>query len=110
MHTNPIIASFCSLLYYPELSDHIKRFLIESRNVGNYLELPEFIGKTKREKKIFGFFSEVNKTFIVKRTKVYNVNIVNRWHVFVMLNKYKALIMFRKHGTLEKNESVILMH
>ena len=100
MHTNPIINAFCSLLYYPGLSEHIKKFSTELKSNQNNqnlpIEVPEFLGIIERKKK-FQINTKANKTFIIS-TREYSRKIINRWHLYLYLTKNKTLLLYRKHN------------
>jgi hypothetical protein len=59
VHTNPILICFCSILYYRELAEQIRRYRIEKEIVKRmdstssdgeiYFSLKEFTGKLRNE-------------------------------------------------------------
>jgi hypothetical protein len=131
VHTNPIILSFCSLLYYKDLSEHLRRFKIEKA----YAE--KFIGKDERIK-MATFTGRVPPVFhmqdsssprrtaesianskfnknnrdvqlnLLGKHKKYNQFIVNKWHVIAMLDRNKTLIRYRKHFVAKKEEPPVV--
>ncbi len=95
---------FCSILYYKELGEHIRRYYIEKRNILKNLDqeisdkiegelyffLKPFNGRlenSKIEEEIL-VFSHVKKR--------YSNKVLKKWHLFVMLIKNKDLIRYRK--------------
>jgi hypothetical protein len=100
VHTNPIINAFCSLLYYPGLSEHIKKFSTELKSNNNNqnlpIEVPEFLGIIEKKKK-FQINTKTNKTFIIS-TREYSKKILNRWHLYLYLTKNKTLLTYRKNN------------
>ena len=100
VHTNPIIISFCSILYYKELSLHIRRYRFEKfallkklRNKEAKVNLKKFNGRLLGEE----VFLELEH-FNVKppKIKTYNKTIVNRWHLYLRLLMNKELVVYRK--------------
>jgi hypothetical protein len=120
VHTNPIILTFCSLLYYKELTEHLRRYKIEKAFAEKFIDKDEEIkmatfkgrvppvfhvedGSNKRAVSARPSFYEVQMN-LLGPVKKYNKFIVNKWHVLVMLERNKALVRFRKHF-VEKNEN-----
>ena len=94
MHTNPILVTFCSILYYKDLGVHIKLYKIERNllrvdSVEKFFFMKTFSGKLP---------NETHKNQENKTTKTYKKHIVNRWHVLVKLSLNKELIQFRRHN------------
>ena len=95
MHTNPILVTFCSILYYKDLGIHIKLYKIEKKllradSVENFFFMKKFSGKLPNETHKN---QDENST-----TKTYKKHIINRWHVLVKLSLNKELIQFRRHN------------
>jgi hypothetical protein len=94
VHTNPILVSFCSILYYKDLGVHIKLYkkeknLLKVDSVERFFFMKKFSGKLSNETQK----NQENKT-----TKIYKKHIINRWHVLVKLSLNKELIQFRRHN------------
>ena len=113
VHTNPILICFCSILYYRDLAEHIRRYKMEKevvksmqkvKNSSNddeiYLFLKKFGGKLNKE--ISKEFSDGNTKTIKENTKTYRKTIVNRWHVLYRLSLNKELIPYRGHNIKKK--------
>ena len=106
MHTNPIVITFCSILYYKNLDKHIKYYLREKRQIESELQncqeievdLKSFSGLLVPE-----VIVDYRKTRV--QYKAYNQNIVNRWFILLMLEKNKQLIKYRSHN-IEKKEKI----
>ena len=100
MHTNPILLSFCSLLYYRNLQDHIRNYIIEKKSVEDKFNLSdEFIFRIDK------FTGRVEISAIERETKTrknYKKNVVNKWHVMLMLQRNKTLIKYRAHNIIKK--------
>ena len=98
MHTNPILITFCSILYYKNLRNHIDNYKLERqfiKNNYNYnqnefsLRVATFDGKSGLIK------SNTNDQSIKKK---YNQFIVNKWHVLVFIHNNKSLLKYRAHN------------
>lgn len=88
MHTNPILLSFCSILYYKNLREHIRQFKLERRKIENNINLND--GFSFRIKKFTGRNNKVASASAAagvaavaavdehKPHKKYNKHIVNR--------------------------------
>lgn len=98
MHTNPILLSFCSLLYYKNLREHIAEYKLERRRVEKILNLnDEFSFRIKK------FTGRSQATSAEKLgNKRYKKRIVNKWHVVLTLQMNKSLIKYRKHNLIKK--------
>ena len=119
VHTNPVLISFCSILYYRDLADHIKNYNKEKKCLAKtminqaekenyYFFIKQFGNKIMTSHNLID--KVANKTTNKSRkmkTKIYNKTIVNRWHLLIRLNLNKELIQFRKHNIRIKfsNES-----
>ncbi len=89
-HTNPILVCFCSLLYYKDLSEHLRRFKVEKQNILNSEELDcRMVFKLK---KFVGFLPPCAT---VERD--YDRLIVNRWHLMLRLAVNRELTVYRGH-------------
>ena len=107
MHTNPILICFCSILYYPDLAEHIRRYRIEKEfiqasEVDNFdddvfFSLKKFHGKLATEL--------VFKEKRLSKKSNYNQKMLNRWHLLLRLNVNKELIPFRSHNLRKKQKN-----
>ncbi len=103
VHTNPILITFCSILYYKNLRNHVNNYKLERKHVQDYYNLDEndsiimsrFTGKSSQVK--------MNTNHIAK--KIYNKFIVNKWHVILFIHKNKSLIRFRSHN-INRNKKI----
>jgi putative lipase involved disintegration of autophagic bodies len=77
MHTNPVIISFCSILYYARLREYMR--LKHNRIISKEI--------VKRSELLFG-----------KERKIYKKNVVNRWLLYWRLSVNKELIQYRKQN------------
>ena len=73
-HTNPIMITFCSLLYYKGLSNHVRKKYFESSKDH---ELTRF-----------------------NPMRNYKKRIVNKWHVLYFLTKNPILLMYRRDNLI----------
>ena len=112
MHSNPIIVTFCSLLYYEDLSDHIRNHRMEKiikpldKSVEEFyiLRPSNFDSKPLNEFKMHPLIE--NSGYQPKRN--YNRKILNRWHLFLRLSLNIELTIYRKHRitrSLKENDS-----
>ena len=94
MHTNPILICFCSILYYRDLAEHIRRYKIEkelvksmrlSKNEANDEKVQFFLKKFggKLSKELHNETSNHITSDNKRSKRVYNKFIVNRWHVLI---------------------------
>ena len=121
MHTNPIVICFCSILYYRDLAEHIRRYKKEKHVIQNMVKIKDistesgirlflknFDGKIIREP--FNEISTNEKTPVtVKKAKIYKKIVLNRWNLLLRLFLNKELIPYRGHNfkkTLTSNESI----
>lgn len=95
VHTNPIIITFCSILYYADLDEHIRRYRHEKYAMRRELSHDEFLALRKFKGKLEPIGSDENVS--LKASKGYNKRIVNKWHLLVMLKQNLSLIKYRKH-------------
>jgi len=112
VHTNPILICFCSILYYRDLGEHIRRYRIEkqivkAKETNNlddevYYLIKKFGGKLVIND---SFLKEKSSDDRILRKKIYNQLIVNRWHVLLRLSLNKELIPYRQHNIRKKNKS-----
>ena len=102
MHTNPILITFCSILYYKNLRNHIDNYKIEREFItDNYnfdknkysLRVKKFDGKSS---------SIISNTINQSNKKQYNKYIVNKWHVLVFIHNNKSLLRYRAHNIRNK--------
>jgi hypothetical protein len=103
VHTNPVLISFCSILYYRDLAEHIKcynrekrRLLASQSDTKKYYFMKKFGNKLDRQRLILDD-DEQKSSITNSSTKKYNKTIVNRWHLLLRLDSNKELIQFRKH-------------
>ena len=103
VHTNPVLISFCSILYYRDLAEHIKcynkekrRLLASQSDTKKYYFMKKFGSKLDRQQLILDG-DEQKSSITNSSTKKYNKTIVNRWHLLLRLDSNKELIQFRKH-------------
>ena len=107
MHTNPILICFCSILYYRELAEQIRRYRIEKEIVKAmdsfssdgeiYFSLEEFTGKLRNEP-----LKGKSSTKDQLKIKIYKKHILNRWHLYLRLTLNKELIAYRGHNLKKK--------
>jgi hypothetical protein len=102
VHTNPILICFCSILYYPELGEFVRRYKIERK-----ILLSRYAKQTETEKikkahvrinEFSGRLSFSDEIFKPKvKSKSYKTRCIIRWRLLVILNWNKELISLRKH-------------
>ena len=98
MHTNPILITFCSILYYKDLDEYLHRFRAERRTL------------MKTEKFFLTDELVVMKTFGGRRlslrgeTKRYNRLVVNRWHLWLRLSLNREITYMRRNNLICKRE------
>ena len=100
---------FCSLLYYKGLSEQIRRFNIqkkqimidESLQVGTSIKIKDFVGRLSISEPS-DVLSHLSEKY--KGKKSYKKLIVNRWHLYLMMEKNKQLIYYRKYRYAEKKK------
>ena len=108
MHSNPILLTFLSILYYPDLEEHIKRYYKEKKLFDDKILKNESYKVCLKD--FTGVLEEDNSQNVVmdKKTKLpkrkYNTTFVNKWHVLLMLHKNKQLIPYRKWNIKPKIE------
>ena len=109
MHTNPIILTFCSILYYRDLGEHIRRHFKEKNKISKRIldnesysvHMRSFTGILTEEIIKPGDIKIKNK----KSQKSYNKTILNKWYLLLMLHYNKQLIRYRKsHIKKKKNK------
>lgn len=101
MHTNPIIICFCSILYYKDLAEHVRRYRLERKAAtGDGLashrvnfELNKFKGRLS-----------TGQAQYCKVRKEYKKIVLIRWHLFLRLHLNKELIKLRKHYVNKKKK------
>ncbi len=100
MHTNSILICFCSILYYKDLAEHIRRYRIEKSYIlsKNYPIAFNFEQVSFFIKEFTGKLSDDNKIIKEEDTKIYNKKILNKWHLFVRLSLNQELIQYRSHN------------
>lgn len=109
MHTNPVLLSFCSLLYYKNLRKHISAYKLERKKVEKTVNLNDEF--QFRIKKFTGRIDQITETTeeatssfpeYSSNNKTYRKRVVNKWHVMLMLQMNKSLIKYRKHNLIKK--------
>ena len=103
MHTNPVLLSFCSLLYYKNLQIQIKNFIKERKKIEDKINMN--IKFSFRIKKFTGrvLVSDAeNEALLIKK---YKKHILNKWHLLLMLHRNKSLIKYRKFNLIIKQEN-----
>ena len=107
MHTNPILLSFLSVLYYKGLAEHIQRYKAEKRIMASngfdhqgFYELRKFTGRLSASHLDFPVDKSLKKMLY---KEYYNKKIVNKWHLLIWLNANKQVIQYRKHNLVKKN-------
>ena len=89
-HTNPIMVTFCSLLTYHGLSEHVRNIVLKRIDVNvKFHRSSNFLNQVTND-------LQPNHVLGRKRRKTYKKYIVNRWHVFLFLTKNPVLLMYRK--------------
>ncbi len=102
MHSNPILITFCSLLYYKDLDQHMRNHRIEKLLIPLDDSLKEyfilrpvkFIEKPSNKYKIHPILISLNYN---PRKFEYNKKIVNRWHLFLRLSINIELTIYRRN-------------
>ena len=116
VHTNPIILTFCSILYYKDLDEHVHRYKTERVFAERFIGEDELIKMTPFTGRVADKFFLGDKSRpgsgskpvslatatdlhlnMLPAIKKYKKSVLNKWHVIVMLNRNKALIRYRKH-------------
>ena len=100
MHTNPVLLSFCSLLYYKNLQIQIKNYKKERRNIEEKINMNNKF--SFRIKKFTGrvLDSAAENEALLKRK--YKKNILNKWHLLLMLHRNKSLIKYRSSNLIKR--------
>ena len=97
MHTNPILISFCSILYYKHLDEYVKQYVKEKMKIekdlkGVVVELKKFDGRRLPR-------NNTNpKNEPKNNPKTYCKIIVNRWHLLIKLEQNRILLRYRKNN------------
>ena len=108
MHTNPILICFCSILYYRNLAEHIRRYKIEKELV-KALETKNANKEIYFKLKTFSGYPLLNDPSSNEEkwtTKTcYSQHVKNRWHLIIRLSLNKELIQYRRHNLNTKNEN-----
>ena len=98
VHTNPILISFLSILYYKDLQEYIRRYHFEKRQLRE-------IETDKIELKMNtynGKLDNLNGFNDIKNKRLYNKTILNRWFLYLQLSKNYDLIRYRGHNISKK--------
>lgn len=94
VHTNSILTTFCSILYYKDLNEYIHRYRAERRMLT--IKASE---SQKYDLAMYKFgrrLSELDDSEKhIEFGMTYNKIILNRWHLYVMMSKYPGLIQYR---------------
>ena len=77
--------TFCSLLYYKGLSQHVRMILRETVN---------------KHEKYYGALGSVASGS--RKRRLYKKRIVNKWHVMLFLMKNPILLMYRKYNMISQ--------
>ena len=98
MHTNPVLNTFLSLLYYKSLSEHIRRYKIEKIIFGDEEDEDHFL-KVKKFRGKLSLIGPADPNIMSKvfTAKLYKKRIVNKWHLLFFLSRNPRLIYYRKH-------------
>ena len=99
MHTNPVLISFCSLLYYKSLRYHVHNYKLERKCIEEGLNLND-----EFHIEMVSFTGKPIAVIQDNEHKAYNKFIVNKWRVFLMLNYNKTLIKYRKHNLVKEED------
>lgn len=117
MHTNPIIICFCSILYYKDLSEHLRRYRKQRRMLASNgefagadvkVQMNEFTGRLCEDDfglaaahpngggaSNGGFDDSISaRKQLIRRE--YKTQVVIRWHLFAIMSMNKDLIKYRK--------------
>ena len=84
---------FCSVLYYKDLAEHIRRYRTEKNSILRNEHIIDYNLIELRMKKFIGLLpykSESNK-------RKYNKRILNKWHLILRLALNKELTIYRCH-------------
>ena len=105
MHTNPILLTFCSLLYYKDLNEHLYRHKIEkiSKPLDESLRENFKLMPSKFESRL-PFEQQSVHPFVQNSssiTKSYNKRVLIRWQLYLTLSLNPELIVLRKRGSLQ---------
>lgn len=113
MHTNPIIICFCSILYYKNLGEHLRRYQKQRRalvNSGEFeknvkIELTEFTGRLPDEESV-SLSLDDDASMAQKRLirKKYKTIVVIRWHLFLTMTLNKEIIKYRKRNNVKEKK------
>ena len=87
MHSNPVLITFCSILYYHDLNEQIYKRKHEK------LENMNIIVKQNEEN--ITKYSMIN---LSSAKKTYKRVPFNKWHLYIRLWLNKELIQYRKHN------------
>jgi hypothetical protein len=121
VHTNPILLTFVSILYYQDLGEHIKMHKLEKHRLNKelktndeYLKMKTFTGsqyifnndviESNNNQSSGGQFN-LKK---IEKKSFRNKTIINKWHLILMLCRNKSLIKYRKihiKPNIEKKKS-----
>ena len=103
-HTNPVMLSFISLLYYKNLNDHVTMF-VKAKSKEN--SITEYYGALGGPNANPNYVKESEKF----GRRIYKKKIVNKWHLLVFLIKNPILTLDRKNNLIKldsrENESVL---
>lgn len=124
MHTNPIIICFCSILYYKDLSEHLRRYRKQRRMLASNREfagdvkvlMNEFTGRLSEDDVGLaathpngggtsngGFEDSISaRKQLIRRE--YKTQVVIRWHLFAIMSMNKDLIKYRKIKEVKKRD------
>ena len=100
MHTNPILITFCSILYYKDLGEHLHRFKVERRN--HIIKDPTILDADSDKHVEMNHFGRRLSTHFESRN--YNKTVLNRWHLWIRLSMNKELIYLRQNNFRRKHK------
>jgi hypothetical protein len=90
VHSNPVLITFCSILYYDELNEKIYK---------QRLKKIEFINLNNQNEIVL----IENNMLSLSYTKNLQKRVsFNRWHLYLRLWLNKELIQYRKHNLIAK--------
>jgi len=98
VHTNPILITFCSILYYKDLDEYLHRFRTERRTLMK--TDASFLADELVVMKNFGG----RRLSLRDETKKYNRLVVNRWHLWLRLSLNREITYMRRNNLKCKRE------
>ena len=98
VHTNPILITFCSILYYEDLNEYLHRFQVERR--GLMSSEPAIRADEIVEMKSFGR----RRLSVHDEPRKYRRLVLNRWHLWLRLSLNKEIIYMRQNNLRKKRD------